>query len=283
MKIAITGATGQLGRLVIAQLKTKVADENLVALVRSASKAADLGVEAREANYDDQTTLETALKGIDTVLLISGSEIGKRVQQHQNIIDAAKKNGVQRIVYTSLLKADTSTISFAEEHRLTEAALKASGITYTILRNGWYTENYAGSIPGAVAGGGFIGSVGEAKIASAGRIDFAEAAAAVLATEGHEGKVYELSGAPAWTLTDLAAEISKQSGKDIPYVNLSEADYAAALVGFGLPEELSKSIASWDVAASKGDLFDENDALSELIGRPTTPLATIVADTLKGI
>ena len=281
-KIAITGATGQLGRLVVAKLKEKTATDNIVALVRSPQKAADLGVEAREADYNQPETLEHALAGINTLLLISGSEVGKRATQHKNVIDAAKKNGVKWIVYTSLLHADTSSLSLAEEHLATEAALKDSGIPYTLLRNGWYTENYTGSIPGALAGGAFIGSAGEGKISSAARADFADAAVAVLIGEGHEGKVYELAGDEAYTLRDLAAEVSRQTGKGIPYKNLPEADYAAALTSFGLPEGLAQAIAGWDAAAAKDDLFSDSHQLSALTGQPTTPLSDVVADALRG-
>ncbi|RNI21786.1 SDR family oxidoreductase [Rufibacter latericius] len=281
-KIAITGATGQLGRLVVEKLKEKGATDNVVALVRSTQKAADLGVEARHADYDQPETLSPALQGIDTLLLISGSDVGKRAKQHQNVIDAAKNAGVKWIVYTSLLHADTSTLTLAEEHLATEAALENSGIPYTLLRNGWYTENYTGSIPGALAGGAFIGSAGEGKISSAARADYAEAAAIVLTTEGHEGKVYELAGDAAYTLSDLAAEISRQTGKEIPFKNLPGADYAAALTSFGLPEDLAQAIAGWDVSASQGDLFDETHQLSALIGHPTTPMSVTVAEVLKG-
>lgn len=281
MTIAITGATGQLGRIVVDKLKKKVPASDIVALVRSPEKAAGLGVSTREADYERPETLDKALAGTDTLLLISSSEIGKRAAQHRNVIDAAKKAGVKRIVYTSLLHADTSPLSLAEEHRQTEAALRASGIPFTILRNGWYTENYTNSIGGALAGGAFIGSAGNGKIASAPRSDYAEAAVAVLTGNGHDGKVYELAGDQAWTLSDLAAEVSKQSGKNVPYKNLAEADYAAALKGFGLPEALAAAIAGWDVEASKGALFDDSRQLSKLIGHPTAPLADTVALALK--
>lgn len=281
MTIAITGATGQLGRLVIAKLKDKVAASDIVAVVRSASKAGDLGVTAREADYEKPDTLVAALKGVDTLLLISSNEIGKRATQHANVVDSAKAAGVKRIVYTSLLKADTSPLSLAGEHVATEKALKASGLAYTILRNGWYTENYTGSIGGALAGGAFIGSAGDGKIASAPRIDFAEAAVAALTGAGHDNKTYELAGDTAWTLTDLAAEISRQAGKTVPYKNLPEADYAAALAGFGLPDGFAKAIAGWDTGAAQGALFHDGKDLSTLIGRPTTPLSAVVAAALK--
>lgn len=283
MTIAITGATGQLGRLVINKLKEKVSPSEIIALARNTAKASDLGVTVREANYEKPATLEQALSGVETLLLISSSEVGKRATQHRNVIKAAKNTGVKRIVYTSLLHADSSPLSLAEEHRATEAELKESGIPYTILRNGWYSENYAGSIPGALAGGAFIGSAGEGKISSATRPDFAEAAVVVLTGEGHEGKIYELAGDDAYTLSDLAAEVTRQTGKTIPYKNLSEADYADALTGFGLPDGLAQAIAGWDTDASQGALFDDSRQLSTLIGRPTTSLSTVVAEALKPV
>lgn len=281
MTIGITGATGQLGRLVVAQLKTKVPAGDIVALVRTPSKAADLGVAAREADYTKPATLDAAFKGIDTLLMISSNEIGQREAQHKAIVAAAKKAGVKRIVYTSILRADVSTIDLAAEHRATEAAIKASGIPYTFLRNGWYTENYAAGIQGAVAGGALYGSAGNGKIASAARADYAAAAVAVLTTAGQDGKVYELAGDTAFTLADLAAEIAKQTGKTIPYKDIAEADYAAALAGHGVPEGFAKMIAGWDVETAKGQLFDDGKMLSKLIGRPTTPVAETVKTVLK--
>lgn len=280
MKIAVTGATGQLGRIAVDKLKKRTAAENLVALVRTPEKAADLGIEAKTFDYAKPETLAASLKGIDTLLLISSSEVGQRETQHKNVITAAKEAGVKHIVYTSILRADTSSMALAPEHLATEKALTSSGLTYTILRNGWYTENYAGSIPGSLQAGAFIGGAGEGKISSATREDFAEAAAVVLTTEGHNNKVYELAGDEAYTLTELAAEVSKQTGKTIPYNNLSEADYTATLVGFGLPEGFAKILSDSDAKAAKGDLFDASKTLSKLIGRPTTPLATVVKNFL---
>lgn len=280
MTIAITGATGQLGRLVIEKLKTRVAAGEIIALARDPSKAADLGVGVRVGDYTQPAALKAALAGVDTLLLISSNEIGQRAAQHRNVIEAAKAAGVKRIVYTSLLHADVSTLSLAGEHRETEAMLRASGIPATILRNGWYTENYTGSIGGALAGGAFIGSAGDGKISSAARADYAEAAAVVLTSAGHDGKIYELAGDAAYTLTDLAAELSRQSGKAIPYKDLPASDYAAVLTGIGLPEGFAQAIAGWDVEASRGALFDAGKQLSVLIGRPTTPLSASVAAAL---
>lgn len=280
MTIAVSGATGQVGRLVIGKLKQKVATDNIVGLVRNTEKARDLGVAVRVADYTQPATLEAALAGIDTLLLISGNEIGQRATQHANVINAAKKAGVKRIVYTSLLRADRSPLNLAPEHVQTEADLKASGLQYTILRNGWYTENYTGSITPALANGAFYGSAGDGKIASAARADYAEAAVVALTNEAHSGITYELAGDNAYTLAELAAEISSQTGKDIPYVNIPEADYAAALKGAGLPEGFAAAIASWDVGASQGALFDDGRQLSKLIGRPTTSLADSVRQAL---
>lgn len=280
MTIAVTGASGQLGRIVIEKLKQKVPTDQIVALVRSPEKVQSLGVTARAADYAKPATLASALAGVDTLLLISSSEVGQRAVQHANVIAAARQAGVKRIVYTSLLGADHSPLSLADEHRATEAELKSSGVPYTILRNGWYTENYLGALDAALAHGALIGSAGDGRIASATREDFAEAAVAALTGTGHEGVTYELAGDHAWTLKELAAEVSHQSGKQVIYQDLPEAEYAKALVGFGLPEGLAAAIASWDVGASRGALFSEDKTLSRLIGRPTTPLQQAVAQAL---
>lgn len=277
--IAVTGATGQLGRLVISGLRSKVPASEIVALARTPANAANLGIAVREADYDRREMLESALNGVDILLLISANELGKRTTQHRNVIEAAKKAGVKRIVYTSLLHADTSPLSLAEEHLATERALEVSGIPFTILRNGWYTENYTGSIPGALAAGAVVGSAGTGRIASAARADYANAAVAVLTSDGHDGKTYELAGDQAWTLSDLAAEVSRQTGRTIPYTNLPEAEYAAVLTKVGLPDVLAQAIAGFDVAASQDALFDDSHQLSALIGQ-TTPLSDAVGTAL---
>jgi len=276
MKIGVTGATGQLGKLVVEQLKRKVGNNSIVALVRNPEKAEELGVESRLFDYNKPESLSEQLIGIDRLLLISANEIGKRAQQHKNVIEAAKNAGVKWLVYTSLLHADTTTLNLAGEHIETEKMLMNSGIDYTILRNGWYTENYTGSIGGAIAGGAFIGSAGSGKISSAARIDYAEAAAVVLSDASHKGKVFELAGDTAYTLSDLAAEISKQTGKEIPYKNLLEVEYAKILESFNLPKDFAYAIASWDISASKGDLYETSKQLSTLIGRPTLSMAESV-------
>lgn len=280
MKIGITGATGQLGQLVVGKLKEKVAAESIVALVRTPEKATELGVEARAFDYTKPESLADSLVGVDKLLLISGNEIGQRLPQHLAVIEAAKKAGVKQLIYTSILHADTSALGLAGEHLATELALKASGLSYTILRNGWYTENYTGSAKGAIGAGAFIGCAGDAKVSSAARADYAEAAAVVLASDGHENKTYELAGDTAYTLTELAAEISVQAGKTIPYNNLTETQYADILKSFGLPAGLAEMLADSDTGASKGGLYDDSHVLSTLIGHPTTALATVLKDAI---
>ena len=280
MKIGVTGATGQLGHLVVGKLKEQVSAESIVALVRSPEKAAELGVEARAFDYSKPEGLAATLVGIEKLLLISGNEIGQRLPQHLAVIAAAKQAGVNHVFYTSILHADTSSLGLAGEHLATEVALKASGLTYTILRNGWYTENYTGSAKGAIGAGAFIGCAGDGKIASAARADFAEAAAVLLAGGGSENKTYELAGDTAYTLAELAAEISRQTGKTIPYNNLTETQYADILKSFGLPAGLAEMLADSDAGASKGGLFDDAKQLSALIGRPTTPLAKVLAEAI---
>jgi NAD(P)H dehydrogenase (quinone) len=281
MTIGITGATGQLGRLVVTHLKTQTPARTIVGLVRTPAKGADLGIALRQADYAQPETLVPALTGIETLLLISGNEMGQWAAQHHNVIAAAKRAGVGRVVYTSLLRADISTLSLAAEHHATEQLLRASGLRYTILRNGWYIENYTGSIGGALAGGAFIGSAGDGKIAAAARQDYAEAAVVALLDAAHTGKTYELAGDTAFTLTELAAEMSRRAGRIIPYKDLPAEAYAAALTGFGLPAPVAQAIAGWDVEASRGALFDDGRQLSRLIGRPTTPLSTLVAASVE--
>lgn len=281
--IAITGATGQLGRLVIEQLLKTVPANQIVAIVRNPAKAEALsqqGIVVRQGDYTDQAALTTALKGVEKLLLISSSEVGQRATQHQNVINAAKAAGVTFIAYTSLLHADNSPLGLHVEHVATEKALATSGIPYALLRNGWYTENYLASAPPALEHGVFIGAAGEGKIASATRADYAAAAAKVVSEEGHAGNVYELAGDSAWTLSELAAELSKQSGKPVVYQNMSEADFAAALKSVGLPAGLADMLADSNVGASKGGLFDDSHTLSKLIGRPTTSLAESVKTIL---
>lgn len=281
--IAVTGATGQLGRLVLDALLATTPASALVALARSPEKAADLAarrVTVRHADYSQPETLAPALAGVSKLLLISSSEVGQRLPQHAAVIEAAGRAGVGLIAYTSLLRADTTPLGLGHEHRETERLLHQSGIPAVILRNGWYTENYMASVPPALAHGALLGSAGTGRIASAARQDYAEAAAAVLTSDGHAGTTYELAGDSAYTLADLAAEVSRQSGTAVTYTDLPPADFTAALLAAGLPEGLANLLADSDAGAAQGALFDDGRQLSRLIGRPTTPLASSVAAAL---
>ncbi|NTW48358.1 MAG: SDR family oxidoreductase [Chlorobiales bacterium] len=282
--IMVTGASGQLGHRVISALLKTLPASQIVAAARNTAKASDLvvrGVAVREADYDRPETLDKALLGIDKLLLISSSEIGKRASQHKAVIAAAKRAGVKLLAYTSVLHADTSVLGLAEEHRQTEAAIRASGIPYVFLRNGWYTENYLASVPSALERGAFLGSAKEGRISSATREDYADAAAAVLLSKADQGgKVYELAGDDSYTLADLAAEVSRQTGKGIIYKDLPESDYKAVLINAGLPEPFAALLADSDVGASQGALYDESHTLSRLIGRPTTSLKTAGAKAI---
>lgn len=281
--IAITGATGLLGQHVIENLLQTVPAGQIVAIVRNPAKGASLsrkGISVRQADYNNEASLIRALQGVEKLLLISSSEIGQRVTQHRNVINAAKSANVKFIAYTSLLHADTSPLSLHTEHVETEKILADSGILYTLLRNGWYTENYLASVPAALEHGVFIGAAGDGKIASAARADYAAVAARIISEDGHAGKVYELAGDEAWTLSHLAKELTEQSGKNVVYQNLSQADFVAALKNAGLPDELSEMLADSDIGASEGGLFDDSHTLSKLIGRPTTTLAESIKSIL---
>jgi NAD(P)H dehydrogenase (quinone) len=279
MTIGITGATGHLGRLAIAALKERAPDTEVVALVRNPAAAADLGVEVRLFNY--HTAEASALAGLDVLVLISSNDLNDRTGQHLKVIAAAKAAGVKRLVYTSILKGDASPMLLAQDHIVTEAALKGSGLAYTILRNGWYTENYTGSLSGAVAAGAMIGSAENGQISSAARKDYAEAIAVTAAGAGHDNKIYELAGDTAFSMLEMAAEVSRVTGKTIPYNSLPMEEYAKILQSFGVPDGFALVLADCDVAASDGALLDDSGTLSRLIGHPTTPMVVSVAQALK--
>ena len=282
--IVVTGASGQLGRLVIQSLLRKVPAGEIVAAVRDPKRVQDLaalGVQVRQADYNQPATLLSAFAGADKVLLISSSEIGQRVAQHAAVIAAAQQAKVKLLAYTSLLHADRSPLGLADEHRQTEALLQESGLPSVLLRNGWYTENYLASIPAALAHGVLLGSAGEGRIASATRADYAEAAATVLTLDAQAGRVYELASDQAYSLSELAAELSRQSGQPVRYQDLPEAEFQAALLAAGLPAEVASLLADSDAGASRGGLFDDGRQLSALLGRPTTSLTEAVAEALR--
>ena len=283
--IVVTGATGKLGRLVLAELQRIAPKARVIGTVRNPAAAQELGqrgVEIRAADYNDPASLAAALAGADKVLLISSSEVGQRASQHRNVIDAARKAGVKLLAYTSILRADTSPMGLAVEHLATEKYLRSSGVPFTLLRNGWYTENYTGSIAAALQHGAVMGAARNGRISAAARADYAAAAAAVLASDAKSqaGKIYELAGDSGFTMSEYAAEISRVSGKTVVYHDLPEGDYKAALQGFGLPEAVAGILADSDAKAAGDSLYDAGSELSKLIGRPTTPLAKTVGDAL---
>lgn len=281
--IVVTGATGQLGKLVVEQLLETVPAAQIVAVVRDPEKAqafAQKGVQVRQADYSRSETLTAAFAGAEKVLLVSSSEVGQRVPQHQAVTDAARAAGAKLLAYTSILNADASTLLLAKEHQPTEAYIRASGVPFTFLRNGWYTENHTGSLGAAVEHGAVLGAAKDGRFATATRADYAAAAVAVLTGKGHENKVYELGGDEPYTLAELAAEVAQQTGKPVLYKDLPQVAYAEALVGFGLPEGLAGAIADADAGASRGELDTTSHDLSTLIGRPTTPMQKSVAGAL---
>ncbi|MET0433694.1 MAG: SDR family oxidoreductase [Cellulomonas sp.] len=276
MSIVVTGATGHLGRLVVTHLLADgVPADRIVAAGRRTGTLADLagrGVRVAALDYGKPETIAAALEGAETVLLVSGSEVGQRVEQHRAVIDAAKAAGVGRLVYTSAPKADTSPLVLAPEHKATEEILRASGLTFTILRNGWYTENYLGDVQQARETGEIVGSFGDGRVASAPRDDFAAAAAVVLRTEGHDGAVYELSGDEAWGFDELAAAASEVLGRPVVYRAVSPEQRAADLAAAGLDEGTVGFVVALEANTREGLLAETSGDLSRLIGRPTTPL-----------
>ncbi|NYG59610.1 NAD(P)H dehydrogenase (quinone) [Nocardioides daedukensis] len=281
MTIAVTGATGALGSLVLDALLRTEDPASLVAVVRNESKAASLaarGVQVRVADYTDPTALKAALEGVDSLLLISSSEVGQRLAQHSNVIEAAKSAGVSHVAYTSLVNATTSEHVLAPEHKATEELLAASGLTTTILRNNWYHENYLPNLAPAKESGILLGAAGDGKVAGAARRDYADAAAVVLTTEGHEGKVYELTGDSAYDYDELATAIGEAVGRDVAYQSVSADDVTAALVEAGLDAGSAGFVATLDANTARGDLAEVDPTLAELIGRPTTPLV----ESLRG-
>ena len=280
MSIVVTGATGQLGRHVVeALLERKVPAQEIVATGRSLEKLADFaerGVQVKGMDYADPASVAEALKGASKVLLISGSEVGQRVEQHRTVIEAAKAEGVELLAYTSIANADTTGMKLAAEHQATEAILQESGVPFVLLRNGWYLENYTDQLPGTLAQGAIAGSAGEGRVSAAARADYAHAAAAVLVADGQAGRIYELGGDEPFTMAELAAEISAAAGKHISYQDLPAQEYAGMLAGFGVPETFADILADSDLGIARGDLLVSTGDLRKLIGRPTTSLGDAV-------
>ncbi len=281
--IVITGASGKLGRQVIEKLLETVPAAEIIAAVRNPEKAGDLaalGIQVRQADYSKPETLRSAFAGADKVLLISSNEVGQRIPQHQAVIEAAKSAGVKLLAYTSVLRADSSSFALVAEHKATEENIRASGLPFVFLRNGWYFENHTDQLGPAVQHGAILGAAGEGRFASAARSDYAAAAAAVLTGSGHENKIYELAGDTSFTLAELAAAVSKQAGKPVSYRD-SAQDFQNALLGFGLPAELAADLVDADLGAARGELDSASGDLRTLIGKPTVTLADAVKAALE--
>ena len=284
--IVVTGATGQLGHLVVEALVRKVPADQVIAAVRTPEKAADLaalGVQVRVADYDQPSTLTEAFAGADKLLLISGTDIGRRVPQHTAAIEAAKEAGVTHIVYTSVLRADTNTTVVAPDHKATEEVIRAAGVPFTFLRNGWYTENYEQSIAQALVTGAILGSAGEGRVGGVPRADYADAAAEVLTGTGHDNKVYELAADEAWSYADLAESAGRISGKAISYQDVPAEQHRDVLLGAGLPEFVADMLVGSDRAIAAGELASGSGDLRALLGRPTTSLDDAVTALLKNL
>lgn len=284
--IVVTGATGSFGRLAIEELLNRgVPADQIVAAVRTPDKAAGLaasGVQIRRADYTDPQSLATALHGAEKLLFVSGSEVGQRIAQHRNVVDAARAAGVRLLAYTSILNADSTRIMLAAEHQATEAMIRESGLPFVLLRNTFYMEVYTAGLPTALERGELVDATGTGRISGATRADLATAAAVVLTTEGHDNKVYELGGEPAFTLAELAAEASRQTGRPLVYRDVSPEEYVDVLTRAGLPRPAAEVFADASAGAARGDLYTESKDLARLLGRPTTDLAAAVAEALKG-
>lgn len=283
MKIAITGATGQLGSIVIEKLLLQTEASNIVALVRNPANATHLtaqNIEVREFDYDRPETLVPALSGIDKLLLISANEVGRRTPQHKAVIDAAKVVGVPYLAYTSLLRADTSPLGLAQEHRETEKLIQDSGLRYTFLRNNWYSENYLAGVAHTIEIGTLFGAAQDGRISSASRIDYAEAAARVLTSTVHDNQTYELAGSQSFSLSELATLIGQAASKTINYQNLSAEEYTQGLIQASLPAGLVEVIVDADIQTIQGAMYSDSQDLEQLIGRKTTNIQDAIKAAL---
>ena len=282
--IVVTGASGKLGRLVVEALLKRVAANKVVAAVRSPNKASDLaakGVQVRQADYDVRNSLVSAFAGAEKVLLISSNEVGKRIAQHRAVVEAAQLARVPFIAYTSVLRATTSSLGLAVEHKATEAVIAASGLAHAFLRNGWYIENYTENLGPVLAQGSFVGCAGEGRIAAATRADFAQAAASVLTEPATQNRIYELGGDQRFTMTELASAVSKWAGRDLGYQDVPFEAYKQGLLNAGIPESFAELLADSDAGIRRGELDCESGDLRRLLGRATQTVADVLATMQK--
>lgn len=278
-RYTVTGASGHLGRLVVRELLEQgVPARDVAAVVRTPARAADLadiGVEVRQGDYSAPETLPAAVAGTGRLLLVSGSEVGQRIPQHQAVIDAAAAADVQRIVYTSILHAGTTQNPLAPEHKATEEMLRASGVPHTVLRNGWYTENYTSQLDQYLERGEIVGAAGTGRVSAATRADFAAAAVGALTADQDGDVVHELGGT-AFSLEELARTITEVTGRTVSYRGLITAEFTEVLQGAGLDAGTAGFVASLDESIARGELETGSQALVELAGRPSTPLADAI-------
>lgn len=282
--IAVSGATGHLGRNTLAALSKRTSTDRIVAIVRSKDRAQDLAAQGyivREGDYDDEDSMQAALFGVEKFLLISSNAIGRRVPQHERAISAAARAGVSLLAYTSLLRCDAGQTALAEEHRATEACLRAARVPFVILRNGWYLENYSDNLSQVLASRALLGCAQEGRISAASRADYAAAAAVVLTEPGHMNKVYELAGDTHFTLPALARSISRYSGTPIAYQQLDAATYVQTLTAHHVPQEVAHMLADADLGIARGELQDDSHRLSALLGRPTRSLDSLLQQLLQ--
>jgi NAD(P)H dehydrogenase (quinone) len=287
MTIAVTGATGHLGRLAVQALLARgVPPADIVATGRNIAKIAelaDLGVQVRASDYTEADSLRAVFEGTDRVLFVSGSEAGQRLAQHRNVVAALSDTKPDLVAYTSIAHADTAHLRLASEHLATERLLAEAGLPYTFLRNSWYVENYTQQLPVYLEHGGVLGSAGDGRVSAALRSEYAEAAAAVLTSDGHAGEVYELGGDESFTLSELAATIGTAAGRDVAYIDLPADAYTEALVQAGLDRSYAETLADADLGLARGELLVDTGHLNRLIGRPTTSRLGVVTEALAGL
>jgi NAD(P)H dehydrogenase (quinone) len=286
MKILITGATGKLGTKVVETLLKTIPASQLAVSVRNPEKAEGLrarGVEVRQGDFDRPETLDTAFAGIDRLLIISADGDNEtRIRQHTDAVAAAARAQVKFIAYTSLGNASESTMFLAPPHVATEEAILKTGIPYSFLRNNWYLENEIPSIQGVLAGAPWVTSAGSGKVGWALQQDYAEAAAAVLAGNGHENTVYELSG-KLLTQEEFASALESVLGKEVHVQQVDDVTYADIMKGAGLPEFIIPFLVDIQKGIRDGALEIESSDFEKLLGRPATPISHALSQIVNGI
>jgi NAD(P)H dehydrogenase (quinone) len=281
MTIGISGASGQLGRATTDLLLERVEPAELVLVTRDPAGLqayGQRGVDVRHGDFREPSTLPESYRGIDTLLLISGADIGQRVAQHSAAVDAAKAAGVQRVAYTGIVNpTEANAAAAAPEHRGTEEALLASGLEWTFLRNGIYGDLTADALQQSIAAGQHVFNSGDGGTSYVTRADCAAAAAEVLAGDGHAGKAYDITGPETISGYDLAAMASEVSGQSVEPVSVDDETFVSILVEHaGLPQFIAEFLASFGRAAREGQLGLVSDDFERLTGRPPAAFRTLL-------